>query len=543
MAARCGCVSRSVDLLVVGAGPTGLALALQAHAHGAHVRIVERRHAVTRPSRALIVHPRTLEGLRPLGVTDWLLAKADVAPAADLHLGGRVARVRLADLALAETAFPHLTLIRQQDVEMVLVRALADRGIDIEWGVELNTLQNRAAGVRTVLQSTAGAETREFDFVAGCDGPESTVRRAAGIGWPGGPYREEVVLADIELDARLAPGVAHVGVGRHGVLLVFALGERATWRLLASRQAGRDHVPFGQPGPPVCAAELQARLDEAGLNAWITNLAWSARYPLQHRLADRFRRGRLYLVGDAAHAYSPATGQGMNTGIQDALNLGWKLAFAHTATARAGLLDSYERERRRVARRVLALTHLAFWAEAGSGQLPALLRVLAPLGAPAIPAVMLRKHLVAEVVRCVSQLRVSYPHSPISEEGPPRRRSRPGAGQWLPDATVTADGQEVGLHALLARPGVHVLLDRDAPRFDQLVLGPYVDVHRLESAPGKGVVAVRPDGYVGLCSDTLELGRLHTWLARIGALSAVAAMGPSAGMPTPSFDAPLRVSD
>ena len=264
-------MSRFVDLLVVGAGPTGLALALQAHAHGAHVRVVERRPAPTRPSRALIVHPRTLEGLRPLGVTESLLAVADVAPRAELHLGGRVLRVRLADLALPETAFPHLTLVRQQDVETVLVRALADRGIDVEWGLELIALQNGVSEVRAMLRSRAGIETLESEFVAGCDGPESTIRRVAGIGWSGGPYGEEIVLADLELDADLAHGVAHVGVGTRGVLLVFALGEHATWRLLASRPAGHDHVPFGQPGPPVCAAELQARLDEAGFDARITN--------------------------------------------------------------------------------------------------------------------------------------------------------------------------------------------------------------------------------------------------------------------------------
>ena len=211
------------------------------------------------------------------------------------------------------------------------------------------------------------------------------MRRAAGIGWSGGPYREEIVLADMELDADLATDATHVVVGRGGVLLLFPLGERATWRLLASRPAGHDHISFGQPGPPLQTVELQRLLDEAGLDARIANLAWSARYPLQHRIAERFRLGRLYLAGDAAHACSPATGQGINTGIQDALNLGWKLAFASTAIDRASLLGSYERERREVALRVLALTHVAFWAEAGSGRLPALLRgVLAPLGAPAI---------------------------------------------------------------------------------------------------------------------------------------------------------------
>ena len=130
-------------------------------------------------------------------------------------------------------------------------------------------------------------------------------------------------------------------------------------------------------------------MDDTGLGTRIASVAWSARYPLQHRLAAHFRSGRLYLVGDAAHAFSPATGQGMNTGIQDALNLGWKLAFAASASDPTGLLESYERERRPVARRMLALTNLAFWAEAGTGLLPELLRgVLAPLGAPAVPTLV-----------------------------------------------------------------------------------------------------------------------------------------------------------
>jgi hypothetical protein len=209
----------------------------------------------------------------------------------------------------------------------------------------------------------------------------------------------------------------------------------------------------------------------------------------------------------------------MNAGIQDALNLGWKLAFVRTATDRAGLLASYERERRSVAHRVLALTHLAFWAEAGSGRVPAFLRgVMAPLGASALPTVMSQKWLVAEVVRCVSQLRVGYPGSPISARDPRRRRPGRGAGQWLPEATVSVEGRQVQLHALLARPGVHVLLDRDAPVVDRPSLGPHVHVHRLCSTSGNGAVVVRPDGYIGMSSQTLEVAQLRAWLSHIGAL-------------------------
>lgn len=154
----------------------------------------------------------------------------------------------------------------------------------------------------------------------------------------------EVVLADAELDGDLAGGTARVVAGRQGLLFAFPLGERATWRLLATRPAGAEQLPFGQPGPPVPAAELQELIDQAGLDARLTHLAWSARVRLQRRVAERFRRGRLFLVGDAAHAYSPATGQGMNAAIQDAANLGWKLTFATAQPGSAALLDSYEQE-------------------------------------------------------------------------------------------------------------------------------------------------------------------------------------------------------
>jgi 2-polyprenyl-6-methoxyphenol hydroxylase-like FAD-dependent oxidoreductase len=254
-------VTQAADILVAGAGPGGLALALQAHDHGAAVRVIDRRPEAFRPSRALILHARTLEVLRPLAVTGALLARADTAPAADLHLGDRVVRIHLTDLALPDTAFPHLTLVRQMDVETVLARALADRGLEVERGTELVEVRDGPEGVRAVLRSAAKVEEACSGFVAGCDGPASTVRAQAGIGWPGRAYAVEVVLADAELDADLAGGRAHVVAGRPGLLFVFPLGERARWRLLATRPAGAEQLPFGQLGPPVPAAELQTLLD------------------------------------------------------------------------------------------------------------------------------------------------------------------------------------------------------------------------------------------------------------------------------------------
>jgi 2-polyprenyl-6-methoxyphenol hydroxylase-like FAD-dependent oxidoreductase len=502
-----------------------------AHDHGARVRVVERRAAPHRPSRAMIVHPRTLEVLRPLGVTDALLDRADRAPRAELHLGGRRVPVQLADVGLRDTAFPHLTMVRQADVETVLAEALRERGVGIEYGVELVAARTGEAGAHAVLSTAAQAGPGEevaCGFLVGCDGTASTVRRDAGIGWRGGPYREEVVLADVDLEGDLAPDVLHVVAGRAGLVFVFALGEGAAWRVLATRPAG------GRPGDAVPAAEVQQILDSAGLDAQVTTMPWSARVHLQHRVADSFRRGRIFLAGDAAHSHSPAAAQGMNSGILDAVNLGWKLANAagdHTP-ARPGadldvLLDSYGSERRPVARQVLALTHAVFFAEASNHPLPALLRArLMPLVAPVVPVLTGQPLLMALVVRLLSQRWVHYRRSPLSVTGVPEGRG-PRPGDRLPDEDVTThEGRPTRLHELVAAPAVHVLLQRDAARGDDGALdgpvggvaGPRVVVHRITSWPGRGLVAVRPDGHVGFRCGEADPDQLRAWLRLAGAI-------------------------
>jgi 2-polyprenyl-6-methoxyphenol hydroxylase-like FAD-dependent oxidoreductase len=506
------------DLLVVGAGPTGLSLALQAYDHGARVRIVERRPDAVRPSRALIVHARTLEVLRPLGVVEALLAKADIAPSVRLHLGSRVVAVDLDGLVLPDTAFAHLTLLRQLDVEAVLSRALADRGVEVQRGVELVKLRvDTADGPRATLRSAAGVEEVISGAVAGCDGVASTVRTQSGIGWRGRPYRREVLLADVELDSDLAPGIAHVVAARGGLLFLFALGERAPWRLMATRRAGLEPLPLGPPDPPIPAEELQRLVDDSALRARITDVPWSTVVRLQHRIADRYRHGPVFLAGDAAHVNSPAGGQGMNTGIQDAVNLGWKVAFAWYSSRPDELLDSYEQERRPVARLVGALTDLVFWAESGTDPLASFTRTgLAPLAAPVLPLILRRPALISQAVRVLSQLRVSYQSSPLSVETTtlPRGQLRPG--DRLPDRTVTAGCRQLRMHELLARPGVHLVLHADARTPAAMLSSPYVHVHRLTNVPGRGVMTVRPDGYVGLLSGTVDDQQLGTWLNLVG---------------------------
>lgn len=524
------------DALVVGAGPSGLALALQAHDHGARVRVVERRAGASRPSRALIVHPRTLEVLRPLGVTDSLLERGHASPSVRLHLRRRQIPVTLGEFAIDDTAFPFLLFVVQTAVEEVLGDGLATRGLQVEYGTELRAVRIDAGRAVAQLCRRGQVETVSCRYVAGCDGSTSTVRRAAGIGWPGGPYHQEAVLADVELDGDLTPGEAHAVAGRNGVLFVFDVGERATWRLLATRPAPLSGQPPGQPpGQPagaVAGQQLQRLLDDAGLGARITEVAWSARVSLDHRLAARYRTGPLFLVGDAAHLHSPAGGQGMNTGIQDATNLGWKLAFAATAAGGAGsgdrLLDSYEIERRAAARRVMAFTHAIFWAEASTDPVATFVRSrVVPLAGPILPLVLGRRRLVAAGVRWLSQLNVRYPGGAVcTEEGrPPRSGLR--AGMRVPDQPVDIGSRRHRLHAVLARPGVHVLLQQSAPAIDPTPPDGRLHVWRIRNWPGTGAIAVRPDGYVGCRDGSGDLHQIGNWVAMAARAPAVTGRGPA----------------
>ena len=241
----------TADILVAGAGPAGLALALQAHDHGADVRVIDRRPEAARPSRALILHPRTLEVLRPLGVTQALLARADIAPTADLQLGSRVVRVTLADLALPDTAFPHLSLIRQMDVEGCSPQALADRGVRggarHRAGRGARRPRRRAGG--PAVAGHGRGDPGSASWPAATARPAPCAPRPAS-GGPGGRTRWRSCWPTPNWTAISPATPPRSWPGGGGWCSPFRLGERATWRLLATRPAGADQLPSGQLGAP-----------------------------------------------------------------------------------------------------------------------------------------------------------------------------------------------------------------------------------------------------------------------------------------------------
>jgi 2-polyprenyl-6-methoxyphenol hydroxylase-like FAD-dependent oxidoreductase len=524
----------SIEVLVVGAGPTGLALAAQLAAFGATVRVVDRRTGPGRESRALIVQPRTLEVLRPLGVTQALLDRGDPTARIRLHLNGRDLTVPLSDPGLGDTSYPFLLVLRQAETETALLGHLGSLGLRVEWGTEFQAYRNDEAGVVSTLRHADGRQERvRARYLVGCDGASSTVRRSAGIGFEGASYRRSVLLADVTLTAELPAAAAHVFVGRHGVLGLLAAGEHAPWRILLVR----THRP-SRPGEPT-AEEVGAIADVLSSGrVRVRDVAWTATIPLQRRLAAVFRSGRVFLAGDAAHTHSPAAAQGMNTGIQDACNLGWKLALAARNLGAAMLLDTYDAERRPVARAVLALTHLAFWVETAD-TLP-VRRARAAVAPLAVPLGLRFTWPRTLAFRTVGQLWVRYPHGPAAVEGQPRLRRGPKAGSRLPDAPLRRGQVPCRLHEALATPAFQLLLCGPPDAWDRQQLaqfheryGGLVVLHRLGTHPAPGVLydpsgdaltrlgarngaqyLVRPDGYVGYRCAGYDLADLQGHMAR-----------------------------
>jgi hypothetical protein len=290
-------------------------------------------------------------------------------------------------------------------------------------------------------------------YLVGCDGAHSTVRRAAGIPFKGGAYPQTFALADLEVDGGLAGDTAYAWIGQVGILFLFPLGRPASWRLLGMHPTLQGREAPARPS----LAELQALADHfTGGRLRLRDPVWLTYFRLAHRHASRYRAGRVFLAGDAAHVHSPAGAQGMNTGIQDAWNLGWKLALVTRGVAQEALLDSYDAERRPVGRYVVRFTDRAFAVTTSTN--PILRALRTQLVPRVLPLALRLDRGLAYGFRSVSQLGISYRRSPAVQEGRPALRRGPRAGDRLPDARIARDGQGCWLGEALALPGFHLLL-------------------------------------------------------------------------------------
>jgi 2-polyprenyl-6-methoxyphenol hydroxylase-like FAD-dependent oxidoreductase len=532
------------DVLVVGAGPTGLTLAAQLQVCGAAVRIVDRLADRVHESRALAIQPRTLEVMAGLDLADALVERGNPAVALHLHARGRTTEVPLFDIGFDDTAYPYLLFLSQATTEEVLDDHLARHGVAVERRVELTDLDQWPDHVRCTLAHLDGdgsgdhhVEQVEARYVVGCDGARSTVRARAGIDFVGAAYPQTFVLADLDADG-LEPGAAHAFLADAGMLFLFPLAEPAAWRLIGWPL---HPVPAASRAPS--PADLRALVDAySGDPPELHDPVWATYFRLAHRQAASYRSGRVLLAGDAAHVHSPAGGQGMNTGIQDAWNLGWKLALVAGGAADPALLDTYEAERQPVARDVLRLTDRAFTVATSTRWIHRLARtrvapVLARL-ASLLPAAR------TAGFRTVAELAIDYRSSPaVTDDRAGRRPPAPRAGDRMPDAPVRLDGAATTLARALAGTGHHLVcagpseawsggaLDALAARHAGIL-----DLHRLSrrAEPGAlhdaggtahrrlgvgraerpALILVRPDGHIAYRADGTDVAGLTAYLNR-----------------------------
>ncbi len=338
----------NTDVVIVGAGPTGLSLACVLAARQVPFVLVERLQAGAETSRAAVVHARTLEVLEQLDVTDRLRARGHVVPRFTLRDRDRaLASIRFDRLP---TRYPYTLMVPQQITEAILLERLRELGGDVVRPCAVDAIAQDASEVSvTVSPGAERTRTIRARYVVGADGMHSTVRQQAGIGFHGETYEQSFVLADVRMRWSLDGDEVMLFFSPEGLVVVAPL-PGGSHRVVATM----DEAP-----PELRVEDVQRLLDARGSRAAaarIDAVLWSSRFRLHHRVADRFRDGRIVLAGDAAHTHSPAGGQGMNTGIQDAVALGHALTEVIHGGGDESPLDAYERRRRPVAERVVAFT-------------------------------------------------------------------------------------------------------------------------------------------------------------------------------------------
>ena len=520
-----------IDVLIVGAGPTGLTLATALYAQGISFRIVDQAPDAVHESRALAIQARTLEVLAPFGATPALVASGDPAATLVMHFASRTHEIKLFEEGLGETAYPYLLFLSQAETETILGDRLAQSGVVIERGTTVRDLAQGPETVTSTLSTGSGELRIESRFVVGCDGAHSAVRHASGIGFSGRAFPQTFVIADLEA-GNLEVGRVHVYLAEDGMLFFFPLGSPATWRMLAMVPPG-DETETETP----TLGSVQAIVDRYTPDPVVLHGAvWLTNFTVQSRRADRFRAGRVFLAGDAAHIHSPAGAQGMNTGIQDAVNLAWKLAFVSRGLASPALLESYDRERVPVARAVLRMTNRAFRIATSTNPI---LRSFRPRAAALAVPIALRSGVLRRIgFRVISQLGIRYRRSPLSVEGRPRLRRGPRAGDRFPDFGILVDGIPTTSHHVLSPSAFQLLLcgavedwaghadvSGIKPGLARVAylghtIGPGVWTDRSNAATGAlgrrpsqaAHFLIRPDGYIGYRAGGTDLNRVVSYL-------------------------------
>jgi 2-polyprenyl-6-methoxyphenol hydroxylase-like FAD-dependent oxidoreductase len=555
----------STDVVIVGAGPTGLMAAALLARCGVSCRILDKSETAAHESRAFGVQAKSLELFLNMGLDQAVLDKGLIATGVQVYVDGKqAAEANFDDIGPADTPYSYILMVPQSDIEAILAEDVARHGISIERGVEVTGFEQSAIGV-TVHAKTKSGETFDVGaaYVIGADGAHSVMRHKLGLSFDGAPYPQGFLLADCKIEWPF--DYDHVKVFLHGrnMAVYLPLRGKDTCRVIAIDPIKTDlHAPVEQQGSSeLHFEEIQEAFAEAsGLDVKLSDPTWTSRYHVHHRAVNRYRQGRVFVAGDAAHIHSPAGGQGMNTGLQDAANLAWKLALRIKGHARDKLLDTYHEERWPVGQNVLKTTDRMFSNMTVQSDLASKLR---NFFVPIVFTILTKSRWFrARAFHFLSQLAIHYePNDFLLDRFADAKPSgatnaATGAGRRAPGASIGKDLsifdlikdyrfhvvalsrkslnreeiESIGdqLASLPKSVGIplethliaHSLIGRD-PRLHRAESSEVFDTYGVTHAQPQALFLIRPDGYIAFRADSFDIAGLQDFLAsRFGAISA-----------------------
>ena len=498
-------------------------LANQLVRRGVRTRIIDRHEGPSLQTRALGVQARTLEIYAHLGIVRQALDLGKRATGANIWVQGqRAARVPLGDIGRDLSPYPYLLILGQDDNERLLGAALRNRGMAVQWTTELVALAQDTGQVHATLKHGDGStDGVTAAWVAGCDGARSAVRELSGIPFEGAPYEHVFFVADTQATGTMVPDELNVYLWRQGFHVFFPMRGTDHWRvvgILPPNLRGRDDLTFEDVAPSVRQV--------AGSGLSFQACSWYSTYRIHHRRAPRFRDRRAFLLGDAAHIHSPVGAQGMNTGLQDAYNLAWKLALVVSGRAGAALLDSYEDERIPVAKRLLSTTDRAFSLVVSDAWLAGQFRtrVFAKVLAFAMGLERVRRL----AFRTISQIGIRYRNSPLSETSGSLPDAAPRAGDRFPWLRLKflPNGPVEDLFGKLDDTRFTLIaIGQATPPGGVPALGDLLHVLEVPSDPANdrelaraGIplpssYLLRPDGHVGLAGTHIDAAAVSRYVS------------------------------
>jgi 2-polyprenyl-6-methoxyphenol hydroxylase-like FAD-dependent oxidoreductase len=547
--------AKDTEVIIVGAGPTGLMAAALLTRCGVSVKILDKTEQQAHESRAFGVHAKSLELFLNMGLADEFLDRGLIAAGAQAFVNGRqVAELNFDDIGRTDTPYPFLLMVPQWDIEDILVNDLKQHGIQVEHNMEVTGLEQSNDSVTITAKGKDGTlRSIRGSYLIGADGAHSIVRKTLGLSFEGAPYPQGFLLADCKIHWPYDYDHMKIFLRERELAVYLPLRGKEIGRIIAVKpfsKAASEATQEASGSEPATLEEVQAAIREAsGQDITLSDPQWVSHYRIHHRGVNKYREQRVFVAGDAAHIHSPAGGQGMNTGIQDAANLAWKLALALKGHASDILLDTYHSERWPIGQKILNYTDKLFAGMSSQKLWAAKLRnFLVPLFAGIITRI---KPCRARLFHFISQLGIRY-HDNYFLYDAPSSQKRPKhltAGHRAPNGNIARDCDVFSLaagycfHLLvlsrkpLSRHDIDNLMKElhEIPTFiglnikihviAQSLMGRDKHIIRAESSQvfevygltrnkPQALFLIRPDGYIAFESDHFDFEELRRFIQR-----------------------------